>query len=401
MKPSDRVKNIQESVTLKLASKAVELKSRGGEIYNLAGGQLPFPPPDGFKKQLAKNLDFVNSFQYTPVAGDTDLRAKLVAHFRHSRQIEKDVNCVVSNGAKQSLSNIFECFANPGDEIVFPSPFWTSYPEMVKLTGAKFVKVDSGFDQNFVPNIEDICSKITGKTKFVVINSPNNPSGICYSSQWMEEFARRMVDFPDVHLISDEIYDGLVYRGAEPTYFYQHNPELLERTIIVNGISKVLGATGLRLGYAIAQNDVVKTIASFQGQTTSCANSLTQMAFLNFDFRQIPGYLEDVKQHIAGNAGRLKNAFQKHGLESMWYQPSSAFYFLLDFSKAPVVKNYPGEESSFAICRDLLEEHNLALIPGAAFGAPNTARMTLLLKAPEFEQACERLFEFLLKGNLE
>tara|TARA_R110002072_G_scaffold64203_1_gene159058 strand:+ start:32475 stop:33698 length:1224 start_codon:yes stop_codon:yes gene_type:complete len=405
MRLSSRVKDINESITLKLNAKAVELAEEGKTIYNLTAGQLPFRPMNEFVELIRSESDFLKSFQYSPVAGYPELKKKILENFQETRGVDLassgvEFDCVVSNGGKHCLSNIFGSLIDHGDEIILMAPYWVSYPEMIKFCkGVPIVVETSPFDV-FVPSIEEIKRKISQKTKAIVINSPNNPTGTHYSEEWMKDFAELMKAHPDVAIISDEIYYQLYYYDPKPTYFYQFAPELLDRTIIVDGISKTLASTGLRIGYTIAPKELTKVISKLQGQTTSGANSLVQRALSHFDFHQIPVYLNPIKKHLRENAELLGEAFRANNLSQSWYQPLSAFYYLIDFTQTPLMERLvkegrDGTDLSVEICEMLLEEYGIAVVPGIAFGMPNTARMSLVSERELFNEAVVKLMKFL------
>ncbi|MBT3585704.1 MAG: aminotransferase class I/II-fold pyridoxal phosphate-dependent enzyme, partial [Halobacteriovoraceae bacterium] len=397
MQLSQRVTSISESVTLKLNAQAVALAESGKEIFNLTAGQLPFRPLQEYIDLIRSETDFIRSFQYSPVAGYPELRKKLIAHIEESRSISLgaagvEYDCIISNGAKHSLSNILGALVEQDDEVVILSPYWTSYPEMIKFCKATPVAVSSTIFEVFIPPVTEIEKAITPKTKAIIINSPTNPTGTHYDEQWMRDFGEMIKKYPEISIISDEIYYQLSYFDPKPTYFYQFHPELLNRTIIVDGISKILASTGLRIGWAFAPKELVQAITRLQGQTTSGANSLVQRALINFDFKLIDVYLEPIKKHLRDNATVLCEAFREAGQPQCWYQSVSAFYFLVDFSQTPVIgkfKESAGSDAdvSGALCEELLKTEGVAMVPGHAFGAPNTARMALVLEKEPFKEA--------------
>ena len=409
MKLSSRLGDIHESITLKLNSKASAFVKNGKTIFNLAAGQLPFMPDEEFVGTIRQELEDLHSFQYSPVAGIPDLRKKIMKNFELTRQVslnseEKYFDCVISNGAKHSLFNVFNCLLEKGDEVVLLSPYWLSYPEMITFTGGKPVVVSSTINKAYVPDLREIRNSLNAKTKVIVINSPNNPVGIHYCKQWMKNFAEMMLDFPHVNIISDEIYDELFYEGDRPTYFYQYRPELLKRTVIVNGISKTMASTGLRIGYIIAPKVLAIGVIRLQGHSTSSANSLVQRALLDFDFTKIPDSLTVIKERMKKNSIILKNVFEDNDISSLWYQPLSAFYYFIDFSKAPVIEKYnkglgAGKDHSMAICENLLNEHGLVLVPGKAFGSENSGRISLVLEPEQFLYAANLLGKFIASAE--
>lgn len=403
MKLSSRVRDINESVTLKLNAKAVALAEEGKEIYNLTAGQLPFRPMSEFTNLLRTELDFLKSYQYAPVPGYADLRKKIKDRLETSRAIKlpENFDCVIGNGAKHAIANVLGCLLEHGDEVVLLAPYWVSYPEMVKFCrGIPVIVSSSSFDQ-FEPSIDDIEAAITDRTRVIIINSPNNPAGINYSEKWMREFATMMKRHKDVAIISDEIYYELYYFDPKPTFFYQFEPELLDRTVIVDGISKTFASTGLRIGWCLCPSDLASAVSKLQGQTTSGANSLVQRALANFDLSSVEAYLEPIKRHLRENSEALREALRSQKLSHSWYQSTSAFYFLVDFTQAPVINRFKKNEDdltdySYELCEALLNEYGVAMVPGQAFGTPNTARLSLVLEKEPFKVACEKLTNFMV-----
>lgn len=407
MKTSSRVNSISESVTLKLNAKAVALAESGKQIYNLTAGQLPFRPATEFVDLMRSELDFIKSYHYSPVAGFPELRKNVLENFEKTRDVklsDSDVefDCVISNGGKHSISNIMGCLLDPGDEVIVMTPYWVTYPEIIKFCKGVPITIETTPYEFFVPSIDKIKLAISPKTKAIIVNSPQNPTGIHYSDEWMNEFAELMKKHPHVNIISDEIYYELFYYDPRPTYFYQKHPELLKQTIIVDGISKTLASTGLRLGWTIAPKDLTSAMTRLQGQTTSGANSLVQRALMNFEFDTVPQFLEPIKKHLRENASYLRDVYRDKNLAHIWYQSTSAFYYLMDFSQTPIMDRMKEQKPdqvdySFEICEELLEEAGVAMVPGGAFGMPNTARMSFVLERDPFREAVDRIFDFVLK----
>ncbi len=411
MELSSRVKGIPESVTLKLNSKAMELSESGKQVYNLTAGQLPFRPPQSFIDAIRSELDFLKSYQYSPVAGFTDLRKKIIAHIESTRGInfqtlDEPFDCVISNGAKHAISNILGAIVNPGDEVIIISPYWISYPEMIKFCRGIPIEIKSSVFDVFTPPLSEIRKAISEKTKAIIINSPNNPAGIHYSDEWMQEFAELLMEHPHVNVISDEIYFEVCYYDPKPTYFYQKKPELLKRTIIVDGISKAFASTGLRIGYCIGPQNVCKAIENLQGQLTSSANSLIQRAMMDYDFSGSAQFLIPVKNHLRDNANVIREKLLAAHLMKCWYQPVSAFYYMIDFSQTPVFERYTKNRKdktdySVQICEDMLNEMGVVIVPGTDFGMTNSARLSLVLHKEAFSEAMDKIVQFLNAGSKE
>lgn len=398
---SSRVKGIHDSITMKLNEKAIQLTDEGKVIYNLSGGQLPIKPTHEFIEKIHHQLNFLKSYQYSPSAGFPALRKKLIKHFISSRRLpaelfENEWDCIVSNGSKHTLYNALGAIIDPGDEVILLAPYWVSYPEMVKFWGGTPTVVKSNVFDAFVPAIDDIRRAMSSRTKVIIVNSPNNPAGVHYSEAWMREFAEFMREHPDLIVISDEVYSDISYFDPKPSYFYQVDHELLKRTIIVHAISKTLAATGLRLGWAIAGSNVINAMSRIQGQTTSGPNSLMQRALLDFDFQFLEGFLVPVKNHIRTNAATLREKFREANLGHCWYQSTSAFYFMIDFSRTPMFKRFEADQDhSYLIADELVNNEGITVVPGSDFGIPNTARISLVIEEVPFQEAIIKIVRYL------
>ncbi|MBT7668538.1 MAG: aminotransferase class I/II-fold pyridoxal phosphate-dependent enzyme, partial [Bdellovibrionales bacterium] len=395
-------------ITLKLNAKAVALAEEGRKIYNLTAGQLPCKPMSELIELMRGELNFLKSFQYAPVPGIRELRDKFLHRFFATRDLENSpleakLDCAISNGGKHALGNALGALVNPGDEVILIAPYWLTYRPLVELWGGVAKVVSSTLYDQFIPSIAEIEKAITPKTRAIIVNSPNNPTGIHYPKDWMERFGKMLLEHQEVSVISDEIYFDLSYFDPGPTYFYQLYPELLNRTIIVDGISKNMACTGLRIGFTIAPAELIAAIGRLQGQTTSGANTLVQRALVELDFDLISTFLEPIRNQLRNNARSLRESFRQADLSNCWYQSTSAFYFLVDFSTTPMFQRFAKsseeteEISDYAtdICSDLLEKHGVALVPTADFGTPNCARISLVLEERPFAEAINLVVEYL------
>jgi aspartate aminotransferase len=309
---------------------------------------------------------------------------------------EFDWDVIVSNGSKHSLYNALGALIDPGDEVLLLAPYWVSYPEMVKFWGGIPTVVKSNVFDAFVPAIEDLRKAMTPRTKVLILNSPNNPSGVHYSEAWMREFAGFLHEFPDLVVISDEVYSDITYFDPKPCYFYQLDQSFMKRTVVVHAISKTLAATGLRLGWVIAPSSLVAAMARIQGQTTSGPNSLVQRALIDFDFSQIEKFLIPVKNHIRQNAATLREKFREANLGHCWYQSTSAFYFMLDFSRTPMFRRFESDiDHAYTITDELLEHEGITVVPGSDFGIPNSARISLVIEEVPFQEALSKIIRYL------
>ena len=401
---SSRVKETKASVTLKVNEKINEMTQEGKHVYNMTSGQLPFKPSTEFVQTISKQLNFLKSYQYSPIAGMAELRQKFLKHFEARRGVSlKDcdpkMDCIISNGSKHSLYNLFGAILNPGEEVIILTPYWVSYPEMIKFWGGVPVVVRSHAFDAYTPPIDDIDKVISPKTKAIIINSPNNPAGIHYDDSWMKEFGEFLKKHPDLMVISDELYSDLAYFDPKPTYFYQHDRSLLSRTIIIDGISKSFAATGLRIGYCIADAKLTKAMAKIQSQTTSGPNSLIQRALVDFDFNLLENYFDPVKEQLRECAQYIRISFRDANLPHCYYQTNSGFYYLLDFSRMPffqAMENNEGDQSK-EIVDDILLKTGVALVPGSAFGYPNSARMSMTLEIAPFKEAMGKLIDYIAR----
>jgi aspartate aminotransferase len=398
---SSRVKGLSYSITMKLNEKALNMTDEGKVIYNLSGGQLPIKPLPEFIEKIHHQLNFLKSYQYSPVAGFPNLRKKLTKYVTEARNLppetfETDFDCIVSNGSKHVIYNALGALIDPGDEVILLAPFWVSYPEMVKFWGGTPQVVKSNVFDAFVPAIEDIRKVMTPRTKAIIVNSPNNPTGVHYSEAWMKEFAAFLHEFPDLIVLSDEVYSEIYYFDPKPSYFYQFDPTLLSRTIIIHAISKTLASTGLRLGYAIGPADLINAMGKIQGQTTSGPNSLIQRALMDFDLKFVETFLGPVKHHIRQNAAHLREKFRDSNLGHCWYQSTSAFYFMIDFSRTPMFARFESDKDhSYAIADELLQNEGITVVPGSDFGLPNSARIALVIEEVPFQEAISKIIKYL------
>jgi aspartate aminotransferase len=408
---SKRILKAKGSITLEINEKIQAYKKQGRDIFNLTAGQLPFRPEANFIQSLQGQLSFLSSYQYSSVQGLADLQEKNLERFLESRfpswsKNEKDEfsvkqSILISHGSKHSLHNAFASILNEGDEVILFAPYWVSFPEMITFWGGIPRIVECHHFDGFSPDLEHLKEVLEQNTiKAIVINSPNNPTGVHYSEVWMKQFAEIVSAYPEIVLISDEIYEQLYYYDPAPTYFYQYESKLLERTIVINGISKSLAATGLRIGTAIGPKVIIDAMTKLQSQSTSGANSLVQNALNDYDDRQLRPYLQEIRLQLRRNAEILKDILREYDLATCWYQTTSAYYYIIDFMRTPYFKKRFAqasrqEDKAKDICERLLEEQNVAIIPGTNFGAPNCARLSFTLDPELFEQACKRIALFL------
>ncbi|MBN2173909.1 MAG: pyridoxal phosphate-dependent aminotransferase [Bacteroidales bacterium] len=388
---SERIKNISESATLEMTRKSRELKSQGKNVINLSIGEPDFNTPENIK-DAAKEAINANQTHYTPVSGILELRKAIAEKLKNDNQLDFTYQqVVVSNGAKQSIANALLCLVNPGDEVIVPAPFWVSYPEMVKLAEGKFVEIKSTIKTEFKITPDQLEAAITPKTKIFMINSPNNPSGTVYNREDLEGLAKVLEKHKHVYIISDEIYEYINYSGKHESI--AQFPGIKDRVIVVNGVSKGFAMTGWRIGYMAAPLDIAQACDTLQGQITSGASSISQLASLRA-VRTVPATSKELNEMIAKFKERRDLVLEK--LKSipgiLPNNPDGAFYVF------PNVSHYFGKSNDTETIRNdvdfcfyLLDKALVALVPGSAFGNPNCVRISYATSNENLEEALNRM----------
>ncbi|ANQ53525.1 aspartate aminotransferase [Thermosipho sp. 1063] len=368
------IDEIPSSKTLEINATAKKLISQGKDVINLTTGEPDFPTPDIIKKKAIEALekDFT---KYTDSKGIPELRKTIsILLERKNISFSKD-EIIVTNGGKQALFNSLLSIAEKGDEIILISPFWVSYPPMVILAGATIKILETSFENNFHPNIDKLKSLISKKTKAIVVNSPNNPTGTVYPENIIKEIAD-IANKNNIFVITDEVYDVLVYDGKYASLTKFVNPENL---IYINAFSKSYAMTGWRIGYVATKNkSILKRIAKIQAHSTSGINSIAQYAALgalNADNSYMIKEFKKRKDFVVKKAKELGLRF---------VEPKGAFYLFFEV-------NIDDE----LFCKKLLEEKLVALVPGSAFNAKGFVRMSFANSLENIKKAFERLEEFL------
>jgi aspartate aminotransferase len=388
---SDRIKNLSESATLEMTRKSRELKAQGKDVINLSIGEPDFNTPDCIK-QAAKEAIDANQTHYTPVAGIQELRQAIVEKFKKDNGLDYTFQqIIVSTGAKQSIANALLCLINPGDEVIVPAPYWVSYPEMIKLAEGVMVEIPTTVKQGFKVTPEQVEAAITPKTKAFLFNSPNNPSGAVFNNDDLKGIAEVLRKYPNIYIISDEIYEYLNYSGKHATigsFDY-----LKDRLIIVNGVSKGFAMTGWRIGYMAAPLEIAKACDTLQGQITSGASSISQLASLRA-VKIEPCTSVEMQEMIATFKQRrdllIEKLDQIPGIKTN--RPDGAFYVF-----ANVAEFYGKSNGSMTIrndvdfCMYILEKALVALVPGGAFGNANCIRFSYATSTQNLIEACDRI----------
>lgn len=391
---SNRLNSLSPSATLAMSQKSAELKAQGVDVINMSVGEPDFNTPDHIKEAAKQAVDD-NFSRYSPVPGYPALRNAIVTKLKNENNLEytaAQISC--ANGAKQSVCNVILALVNAGEEVIVPAPYWVSYPEMVKLAEGVPVVVTAGIEQDFKITPAQLEAAITPKTKALILCSPSNPTGSVYSKDELEGLAEVLAKYPQVYVISDEIYEHINYIGKHESI--AQFPEMKERTIIVNGVSKAYAMTGWRIGFIAGPEWIVKGVNKLQGQYTSGPCSVSQKAAeAAYTGTQEP--VEEMRKAFE----RRRNLIVKLAKEVPGFEvnePQGAFYLF------PKCSSFFGKKvgdkviaNSDDLAMYLLEEGHVACVGGASFGAPECIRMSYATSDENIEEAIRRIKEALAK----
>ena len=385
---TDKVNNLSASATLAMAAKARELRSKGVDVIGLSLGEPDFNIPEFIKEAAVKAInDNYNS--YTPVDGYVDLKKAISRKFSRDNNLNYSPSqIVVSTGAKQSIANVIEAMINPGDEVILLAPFWVSYSAMIEICGGIPVIVKSDITSNFKVTASKIKDNITSKTKMIIVNSPNNPSGSVYNENELRQIGKMLMDYPKIFVLSDEIYEHINY-GVKH-FSFASIPELYERTITVNGVAKAFAMTGWRIGYLGAPEWLAKACTKLQGQSTSGANCIAQkatIAALDANVNQIK-YMIDEFSERRELIIDLLSEIEGFKLNN----PDGAFYIFPDISYffGKTINGFEIKNSTdFSLF--ILEKAHVATVTGEAFGSPNNIRISYAASRENIKKAVDRI----------
>ncbi len=393
---SDRILQMAESATIKMSQKARDLRAQGLDIINLSLGEPDFDTPEHIKEAAMQALRDGYT-KYTPVPGLLELREAISEKFLRDNDLHyKPDEIVVSNGAKQSLANISLALLNPGDEVIVFAPYWVSYYEIIRLSGAVPVVVHADITQDYKVQPEQLQAALTPRTKLVLFSSPCNPTGSAYTREELEELAAVLENQPDILVISDEIYEYIRFGGSHSSIGSIEN--MRHRSITINGMSKGFAMTGWRIGYMGAPRWVAKACAKIQGQFTSGANAFGQKA------SAIALQADKKPSREMCNAFRKRRDLVVEQLSQIPGMkvnlPEGAFYSFPDISAFfGKVHGRHHIQNSEDFCSFVLEEARVASVPGIAFGADNCFRLSFAASEEELKEACKRIAQALHKLN--
>ncbi|MCY6483915.1 pyridoxal phosphate-dependent aminotransferase [Clostridium aestuarii] len=392
---SNKAKQISPSLTLAITAKAKAMVNEGIDVVSFGAGEPDFNTPKHI--QDAAITAIKSGFtKYTAASGIIELKNAIVEKFKNDNNLSYEINqIIVSTGAKQCLSNVFQAILNPGDEVLIPKPYWVSYPELVKLSDGIPIFVDTKKENNFKCTIDTLEKFITPSTKAIIINSPNNPTGAVYSKNDLINIA----DFAKKHdliIISDEIYEKLVYDGNEHLSIASLSEDAYNRTIVINGVSKSYAMTGWRIGYAAGNKDIIKLMSNIQSHTTSNPNSIAQYAALealtknqNVLYNMVNEF-SNRKNHMISKIKNIKNL--------SCIEAKGAFYIMIDISNiyGKMLDNKK-INNSLDFAEQLLEEEKVAVIPGVAFGLDEYVRVSYATSMENIIEGLNRIEYFISK----
>lgn len=390
---SKKAAAVKPSSTLAITAKAKELKAQGKDVVGFGAGEPDFNTPENICEAAIKAIK--DGFtKYTPASGTNELKAAISKKFKEFNGLDYDTDqIVISNGGKHSLTNIFTALINPGDEVIIPAPFWLSYPEIVKLAGGVPVIVTTTKEQNFKLTAEDLAAAVTDKTKALVLNTPNNPTGMLYTEEELRAIAKVAVE-KDFYVVADEMYEMLVYGEQKHISIASLGKDIYDRTITCSGLAKSYAMTGWRIGYTGSSKEIAKMMGSVQSHQTSNPNSIAQKAAVE----ALTGPQDSVEKMHAEFDKRRKYMYKRicdmDLLDAL--EPMGAFYVFVDGS-AVLGKSYKGTkiESVPQMADILINEYNTAIVPCADFGFPDCFRLSYAISIEQIEKGLDRIEKFI------
>lgn len=394
MELSRKAMSISGSVTLEINAKASKMKKEGIDVISFGAGEPDFDTPLNIKEKAIEAIK-KGFTKYTPSSGILDLKIDVCNKFKRDNNLKYNPSqIIISNGAKQCIHNALMAVCNPDDEVIVPVPYWVSYPELIKIADAKPVYVDTTEEDGFKYTRSSLLKAITKNTKAIILNSPNNPTGCLYSKEDLETIAEIVLN-NDLIVISDEIYEKLIYDGLKHISIASLSDEIKKRTIVINGMSKAYAMTGWRIGYAACENEkIIKAMTNLQSHETSNPNSIAQYAstealegdqstveFMRQEFEKRRNYMVDRVNNIPLLSCR---------------KPQGAFYTMVNISRVKgKVINGRMIDSSMSLCNAILDEAKVAAVPGCAFGVDDYIRLSYATSMENIEKGLDRIEKYL------
>lgn len=392
---SEKAENICPSLTLAITAKAKQMAKEGLDVISFGAGEPDFNTPQNIREAAIKAMN-LGLTRYTPASGIAELKQAIIDKFKKDNNLSyTSSQIIISTGAKQCLANVFQAILNPGDEVLVPTPYWVSYPELIKLSDGVPIFVECKAEENFKYTLKALEKAVSPKTKSIIINSPNNPTGAIYSKEELliiSEFAKKH----DLLIISDEIYEKLIYGNNTHISISSLNEDAYKRTIVINGVSKSYAMTGWRIGYAAGDESIIKLMSSIQSHTTSNPTSIAQYAALEAltgpqeELYIMVKEFEKRRNYMVSRIDSIKNlsCINAHG----------AFYIMLNVS-AFYGKEIDGKiiTNSTEFADVLLSKEKVAVIPGVAFGLDEYVRLSYATSMTEIEIGLNRIESFVSK----
>ena len=384
---ADRVSRIKPSVTLAITARANQIRAEGGKILNLAAGEPDFDTPDHIKDAAVKAMQDGKT-KYTPVAGTVSLKEAVIEKFNRDNKLSyTQEEVMISNGGKQVFYNLCQALLNQGDEVLIPAPYWVSYPDMAILAQATPIVIPSSNENRCKISAEELENKITDQTKLFVINSPSNPSGIAYSKDELEKIGKVLERNDHVYIVTDDIYEHIMFRGQSFINILNTTPSLKDRTIILNGVSKVYSMTGWRIGYAAGPSLIIKAMTKIQSQSTSNSSSISQAAAeaaLVGDQSCVTTMCKAFEQrhdYIVNELNELE------GVNCLTCD--GTFYCFPNFQG--MINRIDSISDDVEFAEFLLNETGIAAVPGTAFGSPGHIRISYATSMDVLVETASRL----------
>jgi len=384
---SERVQRVKPSPTLAISALAQQLKAEGRDVINLGVGEPDFATPDHIKQA---GIDAINNNQtgYTAVDGIPELKQAIINKLKKDNEFDYEADQIlVSCGGKQSFSNLCQALLNDGDEVIIPAPYWVSYPDMVLLAGAKPVIVEAGQESHFKLTADMLEAAITDKTRLFVINSPSNPTGVSYTKEELAELGEVLLKHPNIIVATDDMYEHILFDNKKFYNILNATPELYDRCMVLNGVSKAYAMTGWRIGYAAGPADLVKAMKKIQGQSTSNPTSISQyaaVAALDGDQNCIKPMLEAFKER---HDFVVKSLNAIDGVECL--ESDGTFYSFPNVEG--LIARVDGVSNDTELAEYLLDKTGVALVPGSAFGLAGHIRLSYATSMENLEKSVERI----------
>ncbi len=391
MKLSKRISNTKTSATIAMSMKARELSLQRKDIISLSAGEPDFDTPQNIKDAAIKSINSGNT-KYTPVDGMLSLKESIVNKFKNENNLEYTSDQIlVSTGCKQSIYNLCQATLDKGDEVLIPSPYWVSYPEIVKLSDATPIFIETNSDTDFKVTGKMLQDNITEKTRMILLNSPSNPSGFIYSEDDLKDIGNVLKNYPDIIIASDDIYEHIIFNNKKFTNILNVCPELYDQTVVLNGVSKAYAMTGWRIGYAAGDASIIGAMKKIQSQSTSCTCSISQAAAK----AALDNNNDEVHKMV--NEYQIRSAFLHSELNQIdgikYKKPEGSFYAFVDVNG--LIDKIENINDDFELAEYFLNEAGVAVVPGTAFGSKNHIRISFATSLENLKKAVDRIKKLL------